>query len=418
MKTTEFKLKQMEIEKSLSILEYDYAYLLRSGFLVLFIQNIILSITFLLIGFLTVVSNPYILNRVIFYLIHVDVIAALILSISFKLTRNSFQKIEYNSLSSILWVCWIITSLFYRFLIAPYFSIINFKIPFNVSKTYYGLSTILFALSASLFCLAIFFSAITLSENYLLKNKWLFIGFGLLNLIITNLYILSNLIPKDGHGGLRSESWYIFVRIGDFMFYIKLYGVPIIAIISLAFVLKEIQESINSARLFFIKNNHSMSKIWEKCLKVKEYREIIDTHLDIRIEQVLQENKIDLEALEIFSSRASDFTFILFVPRKIRKLNRLIIEFLQISIAKPETKMLFFIELTEKKQKKLHSFKWKIEGSIEDIIEFNFNELPVIFIIDNSSKEIGKIEGEIPKKAKLLGGLIFYLDIGELPDSM
>lgn len=416
MKTSESKLDQIKTEKFMSILENNYTYLLRSGFLVLLIQNIILSIIFFFYGFLYIVINNMILDIVVFSLIHLDILAALLISISFVLTRKSFQKTEYNSISTIMWICWIITAMSYRLLIKSYFGL-STNYPLLFSRTaYYGISTILFTLSTSLFCLAVFFSAISLSENYLLNNKWFFVGFGLSNLVITNLYILSNLIPLD-EGRYLNDAWRAFSRMGDFIFYFKLFGVPLIGIISLVFVLNGFKESLRSARSFFIKNNHSMSKIREKCSKVKEYRDLSDIRLDMQIEQSLQENVIDLNALEAFSSRASDYSFILFVPRNIKKLNRLIIEFLNISIAKPEIEMLFFDELKEKRHKRLHSFQWETEGSLEEIFEFNFNELPAVFIIDNTSYEIGKIEGNLSKKITLLDGLIYYLDVGRFLES-
>ena len=72
MKITETKLEQMKIEKSLSILECNYSKLQYIGFLILFIQNIILTIAFLSYGFLMGLINGMILDLVIFILIHIE----------------------------------------------------------------------------------------------------------------------------------------------------------------------------------------------------------------------------------------------------------------------------------------------------------------------------------------------------------
>ncbi len=88
------------------------------------------------------------------------------------------------------------------------------------------------------------------------------------------------------------------------------------------------------------------------------------------------------------------------------------IEYLQIAQANPKIKMLIYNKLEEQRHKKLHNIHWKPEGAIEELLEFNFNELPAIFIIDKTLCEIGKIEGNLPKKVTLLDGLIYYLDVG------
>ena len=340
----------------------------------------------------------------------------ILLSIAFIVSRKSSQKQSLNSITAALWIAWFFTALTYRILLSEYFFTPKFDIPLSERPIYYGVATIVFVISTSLFCLAIYFSAKSLSESSFLKHKWLLVGFGLANLFATFLYIISNLVPMY-EGRYQNIAWRTLYNVGNFMLFVKIFGIPIIGIISLVLALREIKESIRSAREYFAKTDHSSSIIFDECLRVKEYRELLDYRLDMEIEQELQEHQIDMKALEIFSSRATNYSFILFVPRNIKKLNKLVIEFLQIAQANPDIEMLFYNKLDKRRHKKMHSIQWNIEGEIEELFEFNFNELLAIFIIDKTLCEIGKIEGNLPKKADLLDGLIYYTDVGGFSES-
>jgi len=419
-----------ERKKALDFMQMDSINLIKYGFCIVLLLQIIDGI-FSLISIVGLSSyhppNESISFGKIFFNflstflpIFFEIAASLLIGIGLiKLARKDIQKKQVNTLG-IFWLIWIIFSPFTKlalFIITNNLEYLTeYDIYFSVffwfkNEAIFFTFTILFVLRAIITSLILYFSAKILQLKELIKTKGLLVAYSLIIWFLSSvIYILTQLFETVLFGD-STLGWAISGLLFGFI-YAYLIIPPILAIFAVIILVKEFKLKQQKEKEFLVRSKHDILSLSDIFSNKSIFFQNISLDENLKFLTQFKATEFDEDILRNFKSRLDDHIFILFMNINKRPFPNFLIDFIKMNKMMSEINTLFYTKIHSKKIPFLSNLKWNTLTDLESIIEFNFDKLPCIFILDRFGNELGIIKGKLEHEQTLVEELIFYLDVG------
>ncbi len=424
----DFKIKD-ERTKALDFIQMDSINLIKYGFYIFLllpvIEGIFIAIAFPALSHSLFPGDPIPFGYIFFLFLFAiiifvfEIIAGLLIGIGFiKLSKEDTQK-KYLVTLGIFWLIWLIFSPFLKLTLFIGIAMESLTENGLISSIYFWFNNpaisfafvILFVLRLIITSLVLYFSAIILQEKELIKTKGLLVASSIIIWFISSgIHILS--LVFDTVPFREGTLFYgLQMLVGSFFFAYMIIS-PMVAIITTIFFVKEFKIKQKKEKEILIRSKHDILSLSDIFTNKSIFFQDISLVKKLNFLSQIESTEFSEDIHRNFTSRLDGHIFIVFMDIEKRSLPKFLVDFVKMNKVLSEINTLFYTKISSKKQPFLSIIKWEASTDFESIIEFNFDKLPCIFILDKLGNELGKIEGKLEHEQTLVEELIFHLDVG------
>lgn len=416
--------------KAIDFMQKDSVILIITGLCIIFLLQLVMGIFYVFSLFNPVYYFPdeaipfgiKLFNFLAVFLpIIGEIIAGLFIGIGFiKFAKDETQNKSLITLG-IFWLIWLLFSplneLTKFIIINNFLTVLDYDFFLNMYLFYensaISLAFQIFSVLRFIYTsLIIYFSARTLYSKEMIKTKGVLVAYSLVTWFILSVISIDIQVNVTVNLGMYSAIGWALVGLLFTFIYANMIIPPILAIITTVILINDFRAKQKREKKVLIRSKHDILALSEFFTNKTTFLQEIGTNEKLKFLTQSENTNFNEEIINNFKNRLDNHKFIVFMDGKKSSFPNFLMDFIKMSAIIPEIDVLFYTTINSKKIPCFSNLKWMVESNLESIIEFDFNKLPCIFILDKSGNELGKIERKIKYEETLVEELIFHLDVG------